>query len=99
MFSFLFDLGKLEFPHFFYLLRIVVISTFGLTLMCAFFLLNDFSAVQRGFEILFAGFFWVYILGIAGLFFIMSDRLGFKKYHLFTRSEERRVVTVCCYRL
>lgn len=82
--SFLFDLGKLEFPHFFYLLRIVVISTFGLTVIGAFFLLNDFSAVQRGFEILFAGFFWIYILGILGLFFIMSDRLGFKKYHLFT---------------
>ncbi|OYX20468.1 MAG: hypothetical protein B7Z16_06635, partial [Algoriphagus sp. 32-45-6] len=29
-------------------------------------------------------FFWFYLLGVVGLFFIMMNRLSFKKYHLFT---------------
>lgn len=82
--SYLFDLGKLEFPHFFYLLRLVVIGTIGLILVCAFFLLNEFSAMKSALELSFTGFFWAYILGILGLFLIMVNRLGFKKYHLFT---------------
>ncbi|MDR7128928.1 hypothetical protein J2X69_001260 [Algoriphagus sp. 4150] len=84
MLSFLFDLGKLEFPHFFYLLRLVAITTIGLILVCAFFLLNEFSAIKTALELLFTGFFWMYILGLLGLFLIMVNRLGFKKYHLFT---------------
>ncbi len=82
--SYLFDLGKLEFPHFFYLLRLVVIATIGLILVCAYFLLNEFSILKSALEISFTGFFWIYILGILGLFLIMVNRLGFKKYHLFT---------------
>lgn len=82
--SYLFDLGKLEFPHFFYLLRLVVIATIGLILVCAYFLLNEFSAIKIALEASFVGFFWIYILGILGLFLIMVNRLGFKKYHLFT---------------
>lgn len=82
--SYLFDLGKLEFAHFFYLLRLVVITTIGLILGCAFFLFNEFSAVKMALEALFTGFFWIYIFGILGLFLIMVNRLGFKKYHLFT---------------
>jgi hypothetical protein len=31
-----------------------------------------------------SGFFWFYLLGVVGLFFIMMNRLSFKKYHLFT---------------
>ncbi|SFU03173.1 protein of unknown function [Algoriphagus locisalis] len=82
--SYLFDLGKLEFAHFFYLLRLVVIATIFLILVCAFFLLNEFSAIKMALEASFAGFFWIYIVGILGLFLIMVNRLGFKKYHLFT---------------
>ena len=29
-------------------------------------------------------FFWLYLIGITGLFLIMMNRLSFKKYHLFT---------------
>ncbi|PZX59708.1 uncharacterized protein DUF4271 [Algoriphagus ratkowskyi] len=82
--SYLFDLGKLEFPHFFYLLRLVVISTITLIVVCLFFLLNEFSQIKMALELSFAGFFWIYILGILALFLIMVNRLGFKKYHLFT---------------
>ncbi|MEP0711255.1 MAG: DUF4271 domain-containing protein, partial [Algoriphagus sp.] len=80
----LFDLGKLEFAHFFYLLRLVVIVTIGLVLVCTFFLLNDFSRIEMALELSFTGFFWLYVLGILGLFLIMVNKLGFKKYHLFT---------------
>lgn len=82
--SYLFDLGKLEFPHFFYLLRLVVIATISLILICTFFLLNEFSMLKSALEISFMGFFWLYVIGIIGLFLIMVNRLGFKKYHLFT---------------
>ncbi|WP_192348031.1 DUF4271 domain-containing protein [Algoriphagus sp. Y33] len=82
--SFLFDLGKLEFPHFFYLLRLVAITTIGLIVVSAFFLLNQFSAIKTALELSFTGFFWMYISGILGLFLIMVNKLGFKKYHLFT---------------
>ncbi|MCE7056629.1 DUF4271 domain-containing protein [Algoriphagus sp. AGSA1] len=82
--SYLFDLGKLEFAHFFYLLRLVVITTMGLIFISAFYLLNGFSLLKTALELSFAGFFWIYILGIVGLFVIMVNRLGFKKYHLFT---------------
>ena len=82
--SYLFDLGKLEFPHFFYLLRLILIATFSLIMVCSFFLLNEFSMIKMALQLSFAGFFWIYILGILGLFLIMVNRLGFKKYHLFT---------------
>ena len=82
--SYLFDLGKLEFSHFFYLLRLVVISTISLIAVCSFYLFNAFYTIQTALELAYTGFFWIYILGIIGLFLIMVNRLGFKKYHLFT---------------
>ncbi|MEB2784590.1 DUF4271 domain-containing protein [Algoriphagus persicinus] len=82
--SYLFDLGKLEFPHFFYLFRLVVIATISLIMICTFYLLNAFSSLKIALELSFTGFFWLYLLGILGLFIIMVNRLGFKKYHLFT---------------
>ncbi len=82
--AYLFDLGRLEFPHFFYLLRLVVIGSFSLILISAFIMMNEFSMLRNAIELSFTGFFWVYIAGIIGLFLIMMNRLGFKKYHLFT---------------
>ena len=82
--AYLFDLGKLEFPHFFYLLRLIMITTISLVMVCSFFLLNEFSQIKMALELSFAGFFWIYILGVLVLFLIMVNRLGFKKYHLFT---------------
>jgi hypothetical protein len=84
MLSYLFDMGKLEFSHFFYLLRLIVIATISLIIVSAFFLLNDFSMIKVALELSFTGFFWIYVVGILGLFLIMANRLGFKKYHLFT---------------
>lgn len=82
--SYLFDLGKSEFSHFFYLLRLVVFGSSAVLLVGAYFVSNNFSGLESVFSVLFVGFFWFYILGILGLFLIMMSRLSFKKYHLFT---------------
>ncbi len=82
--SYLFDLGKADFSHFFYLLRLIVFGITGVILVGAYFVVNNFMALESAFGILITGFFWFYILGVVGLFMIMMSRLSFKKYHLFT---------------
>lgn len=82
--AYLFDLRRLEFAHFFYLLRLVVLGITGFVLIIAFFLVNEFSSAKEAIGISLSVFFWVYIIGVFGLFIIMMNRLSFKKYHLFT---------------
>jgi hypothetical protein len=82
--SYLFDLGKSEFAHFFYLLRLITFGFAFILLVSSFFVINDFYVLQSGFIYLMQGFFWVYLFGVLGLFLIMMSRLNFKKYHLFT---------------
>ncbi len=82
--SYLFDLGKSEFSHFFYLLRLIVFGSSAVLLVGAYFVTNNFSGLDSALSFLFAGFFWFYILGVLGLFLIMMSKLSFKKYHLFT---------------
>lgn len=82
--SYLFDLGKAEFSHFFYLLRLIVFGSSLLILVGAYFVVNNYSSLESVLEILIIGIFWGYILGVLGLFLIMMKRLSFKKYHLFT---------------
>ncbi len=82
--AYLFELGKVEFPHFFYLLRLVLIATTALILVLAYFIMNDFYLTKMALSISISAFFWVYILGTLVLFIIMMNRLSFKKYHLFT---------------
>lgn len=82
--SYLFDLGKAEFSHFFYLLRLIVFGVTVMILIGAYFVANNFHALESVYGFLISGFFWFYILGVVGLFVIMMNRLSFKKYHLFT---------------
>jgi hypothetical protein len=82
--SYLFDLGKAEFSHFFYLLRLVVFGGSLMLLVSAYFLVNNYSGLESALSTLISGFFWLYIIGVFGLFLIMIKRLSFKKYHLFT---------------
>lgn len=82
--SYLFDLGKAEFSHFFYLLRLVVFGCSLVILIGTYFVVNDYSSLESALTILILGFFWGYILGMLALFLIMMNRLSFKKYHLFT---------------
>lgn len=81
--AYLFDLEKLEFSHFFYLLRLVAYTSTLFVLVSTYFLMNEFSGLENALSISFSAFFWIYIIGVAGLFLIMMNRLSFKKYHLF----------------
>ncbi|MDF2158883.1 DUF4271 domain-containing protein [Algoriphagus sp. CAU 1675] len=82
--AYLFDLAKLEFAHFFYLLRLIALGGGVLILVLAFYLVNDFQGMRRVLEVSFLSLFWVYLFGVAALMLIMMNRLSFKKYHLFT---------------
>jgi hypothetical protein len=82
--AYLFELGKIEFAHFFYLLRLVLIATTALIIVLAYFIMNDFYLTKMALSVSISVFFWVYILGTFVLFIIMMNRLSFKKYHLFT---------------
>lgn len=82
--SYLFDMGKSDFAHFFYLLRLIVFGFAIVILISLFFVINDYSSLKTVFGILIQAFFWFYIIGVMGLFVIMMNRLSFKKYHLFT---------------
>lgn len=81
--SFIFDLGKFEFPHFFYLLRIVSILVFLMVTTIGLFALNDPEKIISVIKYGITSFFWLYVLGIFMLFLIMMKRVSFKKYHLF----------------
>lgn len=82
--SYLFDLGKTEFSHFFYLLRLIVFGSSLMLLVGAFFIINDYSGLESAVDYMIPLLFWGYALGMVGLFLIMMNRLSFKKYHLFT---------------
>jgi hypothetical protein len=84
LFGYLFDMGKSDFAHFFYLLRLTVFAVSLINLINIFFIGNEFTGLEPTFKILVEGFFWIYLVGIALLFLIMMNRLSFKKYHLFT---------------
>jgi hypothetical protein len=81
---FIFDLGRLEFPHFFYLLRIISIIVIGVSLVVTFTTLNYPDRLDQVIEYSIVGFFWAYVFGIVLLFLIMMNRVSFKNYHLFT---------------
>lgn len=82
--AFLFDLGRMEYAHFFYLLRLIVWSGMIVMLVIAYSLLNSFYHMEFVLGSTLNGFFWFYLLGVSVLFFMMMNRLSFKKYHLFT---------------
>ncbi|WP_373494214.1 DUF4271 domain-containing protein [Aquiflexum sp.] len=81
--AFFFELGKIVNAHFFYLFRIISISTFSVAFIVSFVLLNGFFELEVTIKYLLYSFFWTYLLGVAMLFIIMSNRLPFKNYHLF----------------
>lgn len=82
--SYLFDLGKTDFAHFFYLLRMLVFSVSLVSIATAFLMVNDFSLLETSYSKFVSGLFWIYLFAVLGLFLIMMSKLSFKKYHLFT---------------
>ena len=81
--GYLFELGKSDFSHYFYLLRLIVFGVTIVLLVASYYLINDFNELGSVLFSLFQFFFWFYLLGILGLSLIMMNRLSFKKYHLF----------------
>lgn len=81
--AFFFELGKIVNAHFFYLFRIISISTFSIAFIVSFVLLNGIFELDLTIKYLLYSFFWIYLIGVAMLFIIMSNRLPFKNYHLF----------------
>lgn len=82
--SYFFDLSKVDFAHFFYLLRLIVLGVALISAGVAFFVVNDFGKMGQMLPFFIKGIFWVYLAAIFALFLIMMNRLSFKKYHLFT---------------
>ena len=82
--GYFFNLGKSDFAHFFYVIRLIVFGIAFINLCTIFLLGYDFSSLEPVFKSLVSGFFWFYLLGISLLFLIIMNRLSFKKYHLFT---------------
>lgn len=81
--AYLFALEKLEFSHFFYLLRITAIVLTFFLVISVYLIINNYSFLGSFLSFSFSVFFWIYLAGIAALFLIMMNRLSFKKYHLF----------------
>lgn len=81
--AYLFALEKLEFSHYFYLLRITAIVLTFFLVISVYLIINNYSFLGSFLSFSFSVFFWIYLAGIAALFLIMMNRLSFKKYHLF----------------
>lgn len=79
----IYELGKNEFAHFFYLLRVVSVLMIFLVIIISIFALNKqeiLSLILNQFLII---FFWLYIIAVVLLMFIMMKRVPFNNYHLF----------------
>jgi hypothetical protein len=84
LFGYFFSMGKSDFAHFFYLIRLTLFGITIINLITLFLIGFDFFTLEPVFKNMVSGFFWFYLFGIAFLFLIMMNRLSFKKYHLFT---------------
>lgn len=79
-----FGINKIEFTHFFYMLRIALLIMLAICTVIFISMLNGVLEMERLVSILWTGFFIVYILGILLLFFTMTKNVSFKYYHLFS---------------
>jgi len=80
----IYGIGRIEFIHFFYMLRVF---SYVLLLLVAVLLLgmsNEFMDVGQLMRFLLGMFFILYIGGISMLYFFMTKKVGFKNYHLFS---------------
>ncbi|AFL83326.1 hypothetical protein Belba_0671 [Belliella baltica DSM 15883] len=79
----IYELGKNEFAHFFYLLRVVSILMIFLVIIICVAALNsqEILGVVLNWSLII--FFWSYLLAVVLLMFIMMNRVSFNNYHLF----------------
>ena len=80
----IFGISKIEFVHFFYMLRVASVILMGVYLVLVLCLANDVLPLTVLINYLLKGFFVLYILGVAILFFMMVGNVSLKNYHLFS---------------
>ncbi|HSJ69945.1 MAG TPA: DUF4271 domain-containing protein [Anditalea sp.] len=80
----IYGIGRLEFIHFFYMLRIISFALLTVFLVLTIMLSNNLMAPREMMPYLLILFFVLYILGISMLFFLMTKKVSFKNYHLFS---------------
>src|SRR5690606_6664183 len=80
----IFGIHKFEFIHFFYMLRIASILLIAIYVILIISFSNNSLGIINVVNYLLIGFFLIYILGVFLLYFIMTKRVFFKKYHLFS---------------
>lgn len=79
-----FGVNKFEFTHFFFMLRIASVIMVIIYSILIVSMTNDVSGMNDLVNYLWMTFFTVYILGILTLYFIMTKKLSFTNYHLFS---------------
>src|SRR5690606_28544285 len=80
----IFGISKIEFVHFFYMLRvasIILISMYIILIVC---FSNNIPSLMELLSYLLKGFLALYILGLIMLFFMMVANVPLKNYHLFS---------------
>lgn len=79
----IYELGKNEFAHFFYLLRVVSVLMIILVIIISIYALNrqDILSLVLNWSLII--FFWSYLVAVVLLMFIMMNRVSFNNYHLF----------------
>ena len=80
----IFGISKIEFIHFFYMLRVASIILIGMYLVLILGFANDISPLTVLMSSLLKSFFILYILGVIMLFFMMVTHVSLKNYHLFS---------------
>lgn len=80
----IYGIGRLEFIHFFYMLRIISFALLIVFLVLTVMLSNNLMLPRDMMPYLLGLFFVLYIMGISMLFFLMTKKVSFKNYHLFS---------------
>jgi len=80
----IFGISKIEFIHFFYMLRVASIILIGMYIVLILCFSNEISSLMTMIGYLLKSFFGLYILGVVLLFFMMVTHVSLKNYHLFS---------------
>ncbi|WP_143962575.1 DUF4271 domain-containing protein [Litoribacter populi] len=80
----IYEVGRVEFIHFFYMLRVISYSLLVLVIFLTLGLANDIMETRQLITYSMLLFFILYLGGVSMLFFFMTKKVSFKNYHLFS---------------
>ncbi|MCC5937745.1 MAG: DUF4271 domain-containing protein [Lunatimonas sp.] len=81
---YIFGIAKFEIPHFLYILRVLSLSILLISCVMIIGIANEYQAIEDVVIFFLKAFIWFYILALFLLGVLMSKRLSFKNYHLFS---------------